>query len=178
VIAVADHPADYAAAPGRPGVAIADLRRRNIPDWLPEAIRGLDADATLVSPHWGPNMVAAPVAHVRTAAGALLEVGATLIAGHSAHLFHGLGRRVLYDVGDFLDDYAVDRRLRNDLGLLFLLDLDGDRLEAIPIKLEFAHTRLAAGDDAAWARRRFREACAEFGTEVAEEDGRLVTRWR
>jgi poly-gamma-glutamate synthesis protein (capsule biosynthesis protein) len=178
VIAAADHPADYAAAPGRPGVAIADLRRRNIPDWLPEAIRGLDADATLVSPHWGPNMVAAPVAHVRTAAVALLEVGATLIAGHSAHLFHGLGRRVLYDVGDFLDDYAVDRRLRNDLGLLFLLDLDGDRLEAIPLKLEFAHTRLAAGDDAAWARRRFREACAEFGTEVAEEDGRLVTRWR
>jgi poly-gamma-glutamate capsule biosynthesis protein CapA/YwtB (metallophosphatase superfamily) len=178
VIAAADHPADYAAAPGRPGVAFADLCRRNIPDWLPEAIRGLDADGILVSPHWGPNMLTEPVAHVRTAAGALLEAGATLIAGHSAHLFHGLGRRVLYDVGDFLDDYAVDRRLRNDLGLLFLLDLDGDWLEAIPLKLEFAHTRLADGDDAAWVRRRFREACAAFGTEVAEEDGRLVARWR
>jgi poly-gamma-glutamate capsule biosynthesis protein CapA/YwtB (metallophosphatase superfamily) len=162
VIAAADHPADYAAAPGRPGIAFADLRGRNIPDWLPEAIRGLDADAILVSPHWGPNMLAEPVAHVRTAAGALLEAGATLIAGHSAHLFHGLGRR----------------RLRNDLGLLFLLDLDGDWLEAIPLKLEFAHTRLADGDDAAWVRRRFREASAAFGTEVAEEDGRLVARWR
>jgi poly-gamma-glutamate capsule biosynthesis protein CapA/YwtB (metallophosphatase superfamily) len=178
VIAVADHPADYAAAPGRPGIAFADLCRRNIPDWLPEAIRGLDADAILVSPHWGPNMLGEPVAHVRTAAEALLEAGATLIAGHSAHLFHGLGRRVLYDVGDFLDDYAVDRRLRNDLGLLFLVDLDGDWLEAIPLKLEFAHTRLADGDDAAWVRRRFREACAAFGTEVAQEDGRLVARWR
>jgi poly-gamma-glutamate capsule biosynthesis protein CapA/YwtB (metallophosphatase superfamily) len=178
VIAVADHPADYAAAPGRPGVTYADLGRRTIPVWLLEAIRGLDADAILVSPHWGPNMLAEPVAHVRTAAGALLEAGATLIAGHSAHLFHGLDRRILYDLGDFLDDYAVDPKLRNDLGLLFLLDLDGDRLEAIPLKLEFAYTRLAAGGDFAWVRRRFREACAAFGTEVAEEDGRLVARWR
>jgi poly-gamma-glutamate capsule biosynthesis protein CapA/YwtB (metallophosphatase superfamily) len=178
VIAAADHPPDYAAAPAQPGIAFADLRCRDLPGWLPEAIRGLDADAILVSPHWGPNMLATPVAHVRAAAGALLEAGATLVAGHSAHLFHGLGRRVLYDVGDFLDDYAVDRRLRNDLGLLFLLDLDGDWLEAIPLKLEFAHTRLADGDDAASVRRRFREACAAFGTEVAEEDGRLVARWR
>ena len=60
VIAAADHPADYAAAPGRPGVAFADLCRGSIPDWLPEAIRGLDADAILVSrirpdaPNLGP----------------------------------------------------------------------------------------------------------------------------
>jgi poly-gamma-glutamate synthesis protein (capsule biosynthesis protein) len=178
VIAMADHPADYAAAPARPGVAYADLGRRDLPDWLPEAIGGLDADAILVSPHWGPNMLAEPVAHVRAAARALLEAGATLIAGHSAHVFHGLDRRILYDLGDFLDDYAVDPKLRNDLGLLFLVDLDGDKIEAIPLKLEFAHTRLADGDDAVWVRRRFREACAAFGTEVAEEDGRLVARWR
>lgn len=177
VIAAADHPADDVAAPGRPGIAFADLAR-DLPAWLPETIRGLDVDAILVTPHWGPNMVAEPVAHVRTAAQALLEAGATLIAGHSAHVFHGLDARVLYDLGDFLDDYAVGPKLRNDLGLLFLIDLDGNQLDAIPLKLEFAHTRLADGDDFAWARRRFREACAEFGTEVAEEDGRLVARWR
>jgi len=178
VIAATDHPADYVAAPGRPGVALADHSRRDTPDWLTEATRGLDADATLVTPHWGPNMVAEPVAHVRAAARTLLEGGATLIAGHSAHVFHGLDRRVLYDLGDFLDDYTVNPKLRNDLGLLFLVDLAGNRLEAIPLKLEFAHTRLADGDDAAWVRRRFRIACAAFGTEVAEEDGRLLARWR
>ena len=123
-------------------------------------------------------MVAEPVAHVRAAARTLLAGGATLIAGHSAHVFHGLDRRVLYELGDFLDDYAVNPKLRNDFGLLFLVDPAGNRLEAIPLKLEFAHTRLADGDDAAWVRRRFREACAAFGTEVAEEDGRLVARWR
>jgi hypothetical protein len=68
--------------------------------------------------------------------------------------------------------------MRNDLGLLLLVDLHGDSLEAIPLRLEFAHTRLAAGDDAAWIARRFTAACAELGTEVAQEGGRLVARWR
>jgi poly-gamma-glutamate capsule biosynthesis protein CapA/YwtB (metallophosphatase superfamily) len=174
VVACSDHPEEYAAGEDRPGIAYADLR-----DGLPEWLRQLpEADAVLVAPHWGPNMTAEPVPHVRRAADAFLEAGATLVAGHSAHVFHGVGPRVLYDLGDFLDDYRVDPNLRNDLGLLFLVDLPGDRLEAIPLKLEFTHTRLASGDDAAWIRARLAHVCVELGTEVAEEDGRLVLSWR
>jgi hypothetical protein len=65
---------------------------------------------------------------------------ATLVADHSAHVFHGIALRVLSDLGDFLDDYRVDRQSRNDLGVLFLVHLPNSRLEAIPLKLEFAHT--------------------------------------
>jgi poly-gamma-glutamate capsule biosynthesis protein CapA/YwtB (metallophosphatase superfamily) len=178
VVAVTDHPQEYAAGTDRPGVAFADLGSGGLPPSLPQAIGGLDADAVIVTPHWGPNMAAEPVHHVRTAASALIEAGATLVAGHSAHVFHGVAPRVLYDLGDFLDDYRVDRELRNDLGLLFLVDLSGDRLEAIPLKLEFTHTRLASGDDAAWIENRFVAACAELDVEAAVEDGRLVTTWR
>jgi poly-gamma-glutamate synthesis protein (capsule biosynthesis protein) len=178
VVAASDHPAEYAAAPGRAGIAFADLQRGQVPKWLPEAIDQPDAQAILVTPHWGPNMVGEPVAHVRAATPPLLEAGATLIAGHSAHVFHGAGARVLYDLGDFVDDYIVHPRLRNDLGLLFLVELDGDRLDAIPLKLEYAHTRLARGEDFAWIRSRFRAASARFGTEVLEDEGRLVSRWR
>jgi poly-gamma-glutamate capsule biosynthesis protein CapA/YwtB (metallophosphatase superfamily) len=178
VVAASDHPAQYAAAPGRAGIAFADLQRGRIPEWLPEAIGQADAEAILVTPHWGPNMVDEPVAHVRSAAAPLLEAGATLVAGHSAHVFHGVGPRVLYDLGDFVDDYIVHPRLRNDLGLLFLVELDGERLDAIPLKLDYAHTRLARGDDFAWIRSRFRAACARLGTEVLEEEDRLVSRWR
>ena len=170
VLGCSDHPAEYAAGPDSPGIAYGL-------DWLPGAIAGAEADAVLVTPHWGPNMVAEPEPHVRNAAAALSASGATLVAGHSAHVFHGVAGRVLYDLGDFLDDYAVDRRLRNDLGLLFLVDLDRDgpaRLEAVPLELEFCHTRLAAGEAAAWIRRRFRAASAALGTEVAEDEGRLV----
>jgi poly-gamma-glutamate capsule biosynthesis protein CapA/YwtB (metallophosphatase superfamily) len=180
VAAATDHPEEYAAGPARPGVAFADLWSGGIPAWLREAVGAAGGDAVLVTPHWGPNMVGAPLQHVREAAAELLDAGATLVAGHSAHVFHGVGARVLYDLGDFLDDYAVDRLLRNDLGLLFLVELDGGRpvrLEAVPLRLEYCHTRLAAGKDAAWIAERFRTACAAFGTAVAEEDGRLVVDW-
>jgi poly-gamma-glutamate capsule biosynthesis protein CapA/YwtB (metallophosphatase superfamily) len=170
VLGGSDHPAAFAARPDSPGIAYGL-------DWLAAAMNGLDADAVLVTPHWGPNMIAAPRPQLLRAAAALRSAGATLIAGHSAHVFHGVERGVLYDLGDFLDDYAVDSKLRNDLGLLFLITLDHDgpkRLEAVPLKLEYCYTRLADGDDAAWIRRRFRQACAALGTEVAEDDGKLV----
>jgi poly-gamma-glutamate capsule biosynthesis protein CapA/YwtB (metallophosphatase superfamily) len=174
VAAFSDHPAEYAAEATRPGIAYADPRRL-LPEWLTEFP---EADAVLVTPHWGPNMTSEPLDYVRHAAQALVDAGATIVAGHSAHVFHGVAPRVLYDLGDFVDDYRVDRVLRNDLGLLFFVDLHSDRLEAIPLKLEFAHTRLASGGDAVWIARRFTAACAALGTEVAEENGRLVARWR
>jgi poly-gamma-glutamate synthesis protein (capsule biosynthesis protein) len=178
VVALTDHPRAYAAREDRPGVAYVELARGELPEWVSAAIGALDVDATLVTPHWGPNMTAEPVPHVRAAANRLREAGATLVAGHSAHVFHGVAPRVLYDLGDFVDDYRVDRGLRNDLGLLFLVELGGDRLEAIPLKLEYAYTRLADGEDRAWIRRRFTDACAAFGTAVSEEDARLVAAWR
>ncbi len=110
IVAVTDHPQEYAAGTDRAGVAFADLGGGGLPRSLTQAIVGLDADAVLVTPHWGPNLTAEPVEHVRAAAGALLEAGATLVAGHSAHVFQGVAPRVLYDLGDFLDDYRVDPR--------------------------------------------------------------------
>jgi poly-gamma-glutamate synthesis protein (capsule biosynthesis protein) len=179
VLACSDHPAEFAAGPASPGIAYVDLVRGL--EWLPAAIARLDVDMVLVTPHWGPNMTPRPLRHVRRAAAGLRRAGATLVAGHSAHVFHGVEPNVCYDLGDFIDDYAVDPHLRNDLGLLFLVRIDRSgprRLEAVPLKLEFCHTRLADGEEAEWVRRRFRSACAALGTEVSEEDGRLVTVWQ
>jgi poly-gamma-glutamate capsule biosynthesis protein CapA/YwtB (metallophosphatase superfamily) len=182
VVAFTDHPAEYAAGRGRPGVAYANLRH-GTPRWLLDTVKAAatEADAVLVSPHWGPNMRASPLPYVQRAASELRGAGATLVAGHSAHVFQGVEDQILYDLGDFIDDYLVDLTLRNDLGLLFLVTLDPrpQLLEAIPLALDFCHTRLAAatGDEAAWVRQRFRSLCAEFGTDVAEHRGHLVIEW-
>jgi poly-gamma-glutamate synthesis protein (capsule biosynthesis protein) len=171
IVAFADHEPDFAAGADEPGIAFADIRHA-VPDWLRE-----HASGALVCPHWGPNMESSPLPSVRAAARELREAGAALVAGTSAHVFQGVEGNVLYDLGDFLDDYARDRELRNDLGLLFLVELELDgprRIEAVPLKLEYCFTGLARGDDADWIRRRLREACTELGTEVAEEGGRLV----
>jgi len=111
-------------------------------------------------------MIDRPLPEIRAAAARLLEKGATVVAGHFAHVFHGVAGPVLYDLGDFIDDYATHPVLRNDLGLLFLLTLDAEgpvRLEALPLKLDYCHTRLASGADEAWIKRRFREACRLLG---------------
>lgn len=187
VVAVTDHPADYAAGEQRPGVAWADLRT-GVPHWLTALVAraAQEADAVLVTPHWGPNMTSRPPPHVLTAAPELLAAGATLVAGHSAHVFHGVADRIIHDMGDFVDDYAVHPALRNDLGLLFLVTLDGpDRarlapvhLEAVPLFLDDCHTRLAHGEEWEWIRARFTTACAEFGTDVGERARRLTVEWR
>ncbi|MFB7667741.1 CapA family protein [Kitasatospora sp. NPDC056138] len=187
VIGVTDDPEDYAAGEDHPGVAYADLYT-GVPDWLTELVARVaaEADAVLVTPHWGPNMTSRPPPHVRAAAPKLLAPGATLIAGHSAHVFHGVADRILYDMGDFVDDYAVDPDLRNDLGLLFLVTLDGPdpahlapvHLEGLPLFLDFCHTRLARGEEWEWIRERFTSACAEFGTPVTVRGERLTVDWR
>ena len=176
VLGLSDHPRDYAAGPSRAGIAYADDAGAG---WVAQAIRAAraQADVVLVTPHWGPNMTARPPAYVQAAARELIAAGATLVAGHSAHVFHGIAPRVLYDLGDFVDDYIVHSGLRNDLGLLFLVDLAPDGsgdVEAVPLKLDYCHTRLATGDDAAWIRRRFIAACAELGTVATERDDRVV----
>jgi poly-gamma-glutamate capsule biosynthesis protein CapA/YwtB (metallophosphatase superfamily) len=178
VLGASDHPEDFAAGPDRAGIAYADFEN-GVPPWLTDAVGAADADGVLVTPHWGPNMTPGPLPYIRAAAGELEAAGATLVAGHSAHVFHGIAPGILFDLGDFLDDYAVDRTLRNDLGLLFLVDLGKggvERIEAVPLKLEYCFTRLARGEDAQWIKRRLTQACAELGTAVAEENGRLVVR--
>jgi hypothetical protein len=179
VVGLADHPGDFAAGLDRPGIAHANLAD-GVPPWATEAIARSTVDVTLVTPHWGPNMTADPVSPVRRAARSLVDAGATLVAGHSAHVFHGVGGPVLFDLGDFLDDYAVDPRLRNDLGLLWRVTLDRTGptfLEALPLRLDYCHTSVATGDDAGWIVRRFRDACGALGTEVAMEDGLLTITW-
>jgi poly-gamma-glutamate capsule biosynthesis protein CapA/YwtB (metallophosphatase superfamily) len=188
VVGVTDHPADFAVERGAPGVAFADLRR-GMPPWLLRSVEAAVRDVTtgpgaggvLVTPHWGPNMVDTPVRHVCRAAAVLRDAGVTIVAGHSAHVFQGVDGTVMYDLGDFLDDYAVDQRLRNDLGLLFLVDLDeagARRIHAIPLALDFCTTRLARDDEVDWITRRFRRACAEFGTDVRVDGDRLVVDCR
>jgi poly-gamma-glutamate capsule biosynthesis protein CapA/YwtB (metallophosphatase superfamily) len=176
IVAVSDHPASYAAGPGRPGIAFADLAATPVPPWLIEGAGG-DADVTIVSPHWGPNMRGVPVPHVRRAAAALEEAGATLIAGHSAHVPQGRSGSVLFDLGDFIDDYAVDPELRNDLGLLWLVTLDASgpqRVEGVPLRLEFAHTRLADPHETALLYARLQDRCAALGSSVQRQGERFV----
>jgi poly-gamma-glutamate synthesis protein (capsule biosynthesis protein) len=182
LVAFCDHPAAFAAGSDRPGVAFAELGT-GLPAWVRDRVGAdrEDADAVVVTPHWGPNMVVEPLGKVRLAADELLAAGAALVAGHSAHVFQGVSGPVLFDLGDFIDDYAVDRQLRNDLGLLWFVELDRAAprtIQALPLALDYCFTRAASAQESDWIVRRLRALCAPFGTEVGFSDGLIDVRPR
>lgn len=180
VAAVSDHPREYAAARGRWGIAVADLRR-GVPTWLAEHLERLRAacDFVIAFPHWGHNMTTEPTDWQRAAAREMQELGADLVAGHSSHCFHGIewGPRgpILSDLGDALDDYRVDPALRNDLGLLAVWRPGRPDLELIGLALAYACTDLAKGADADWIAARLARASEALGVRVERtEEQRFI----
>ncbi len=178
LVGFADHPADFAAGTDTPGIAYTALAREGPPGWLLDEVRALakHCDVVIAGPHWGPNMNPSPLPHHPAVARALADAGADALAGHSAHVFQPVdvvsGAAICYDLGDLLDDYQVDPVLRNDLGLLALLR-PRERLQLVPLKLDFAQTTLARGDDHAWVVERVVDGCRRRGTDVQLEGERL-----
>ncbi|NUC74386.1 CapA family protein [Haloterrigena sp. SYSU A558-1] len=141
-----------------------------------------DPDLLVASLHWGPNMVTEPPDSFRAFGRWLVEEGVDVIHGHSAHVFQGIevhdGAPIVYDAGDFVDDYAVDDELRNDRGFLFELAVTEDgtptELRLRPTEIDGCVVHEASPDAAAWARDRMRELSAPFGTAFDRDGEALV----
>ena len=135
----------------------------------------------MFSNHWGANFVERPAPDFRRFARRVIELGADVFYGHSAHLCQGIeihqGKPILYDTGDFIDDYAVDPVLRNDHSCLFKLMFDQGRLqriELVPVRLDIARVTLARGEDFEAIAVRMERLCGELGTLLRRQAGRLV----
>lgn len=172
-IGVTDNEPDFAATPERPGTFY--LPVDTAPGTLAvlkepiERARRDGASLVVLSAHWGPNMVDTPPAHFRRFARAVIDLGVDIFHGHSAHVFQGVERHgnglILYDTGDFLDDYAVDESLRNDWSFVFLVEVDAGRparLRMMPVRLNFARVDLAEGEEARAIRSRMTERCRKL----------------
>lgn len=184
-IALTDNEPPFAAQADRPGTNYLEINTE--PDTLgrlEKAIATLKEDgASLVvmSLHWGPNMAQSPPRHFRDFAHAAIDRGVHLIHGHSAHIFQGVevyrSGLILYDTGDFIDDYAVDPLLRNDWSFIFLVEMEFGRihrLRLIPVRLEYTRTNLAIGKEFDVIRGRMRRLCSEFHTPLIDTPEGLV----
>ncbi|MFU1782261.1 CapA family protein [Haloarcula japonica] len=183
VVAVTDQSSSYAAGRGSPGTAYAPLdpnhplTRRRVGGAL-AAARDADPDLLVVTAHWGPNWVTEPAETQQAFARWLVDNGADVVHGHSAHVIQGVevyrGRPIMYDTGNFVDDYAIKDGYRNDRSFLFELHIDDGRLAAIELTpVENAYTQVGHADDtvAEWLRETVRERSRSFGTTI-ERDGR------
>jgi poly-gamma-glutamate synthesis protein (capsule biosynthesis protein) len=179
--AVTDNMPEAGATEGEPGIRYVEARE----DPSAPASADLDrarcggVDLIVVSAHLGPNMVVRPSGRVRAYKRDLVARGADLVHGHSAHVVQGLERTaaglILHDCGDFIDDYAVDPRLRNDLSILFLVEATKagiERVRLIAVRLHMAQVRLAEPPQADLILGRVQMLSQEFGLEpVRTEEG-------
>jgi hypothetical protein len=87
------------------------------------------------------------------------------------------GKPILYDTGDFIDDYAVDPKFRNDWSFLFQVSVDEgrfERLDLTPVKLSYARVDLATDGERETILDRMERLSAEMGTDFARREGALV----
>ena len=183
VVAFTDQSASYRAGPDSPGTAWTPLShraagtRRLVADAL-ATVHERDPDLVVASLHWGPNWVVEPSRGQRAFARWLVDNGVDVVHGHSAHVVQGVetyrGRPIVYDAGDFVDDYVLKPDLHNDRSFLFdLVVADGRlaRLDLHPVEIVDERVERASEEAAAWLRERMRALSGPFGTTV-ERSGR------
>jgi poly-gamma-glutamate capsule biosynthesis protein CapA/YwtB (metallophosphatase superfamily) len=185
LLAFTDNEPPFAAGTDRPGTnyLLVSLRPEVLRrvERAVAAVREVGVDTVLFSNHWGPNMVQRPKEIFRRFARAVIDLGVDIYYGHSAHVFQGVeiyhGKPILYDTGDFIDDYAVNRELRNDWSFFFRVSVEEgriERLDLIPVKLSYARVDLATGGERESILNRMERLSAEMGTVFARREGSLV----
>jgi poly-gamma-glutamate synthesis protein (capsule biosynthesis protein) len=185
VVAFADHFREYAATPAGPGTNVISISTEP-PDFSRvehsiQSARAAGADLVVFSIHWGPNMRQAPPPEFKAFARAVLDAGADIFHGHSAHIFQGVeiykGKPILYDTGDLIDDYYVDIVYKNDQQFLFLVTAAAgrvQRVELVPVLISQAQANTAQGAAADPILERMQRLSGAMGTELRREGDRLV----
>ncbi|MDP2762165.1 MAG: CapA family protein [Sideroxyarcus sp.] len=185
LLSFTDNEPDFAATVERPGtnyleVSLQEETLARIANSIAQA-RAQGADLVVFSNHWGANFVERPSPEFRSFARRVIELGADIYYGHSAHICQGIeiyqGKPILYDTGNFIDDYAVHPLLRNDHSCLFEVMLAHGklcRIELLPVALDVGYVALARGKEFEAICARMEMLCAEFGTRLIRNADRLV----
>ena len=173
ILGCTDNEPTWAAEPDKPGtnyIKVGDTTR------IKKDIQKLKkrVDIVIVSIHWGPNFREKPNPYFVDFAHTLIDSGADIIHGHSAHILQGIeiykDKLIMYDTGDFIDDYAVNPLLRNDYSALFLVCVSKEgvhRLQLIPVIIKDMQVNKAYGKEYQAIIDRIRKLSQEFGTKVS-----------
>ena len=132
-------------------------------------------DILILSAHFGPNMVERPKRNEIGFKHQLIDLGVDIIHGHSAHIFQGIelyhGKIILYDTGDFIDDYYSDPELRNSRSFLFEIQIAEKKIRGmklLPVLIERMQVNFATDEVAKWSIARMQYLSEPFGTKIAD----------
>lgn len=139
LISLTDNQPEWEAYPNSPGVNYIPLTlQQNIySDRLENSILEAkkQSDLVIVASHVGPHFREMPSNTYVNFAHKIIDFGADIYWGHSNHTPQGIEiykkgnnqKIILYDCGDFIDDYATDPNYRNDLSFIFLLNFHPEK---------------------------------------------------
>lgn len=172
ILGFTDNEPDWKAGPSKPGInyiEVGDIAS------VQQAVNNIRSyvDLIILSIHWGPNMLQQPTAEFQQFAHEIIESGVDIIHGHSAHILQGIevykNKLILYDTGDFVDDYAVDPQLRNDEGCFFMVTVQKNTLvqvQLIPTLIENMQVNKAKDPLASEILQRIGTLSEALGTNI------------
>jgi len=177
----------FAAGPDRPGTNFwkisSDRGNRGRLASLVHGLRSGGAGLIVLSIHWGPNYRWWPPQRYRRFARSAIDLGIDIVHGHSAHVlqaveFHGNGL-ILYDTGDYMEDFLPGPGFRSDRSFLFLADAGPGRtpsLRMVPVSLSRGEVNVAKGREAEIIRRDMIRRCRGHAVSIVDANGDLVAR--
>ena len=184
-----DQAPEFGSGTSTPGTAFAPLdpfvpaTRSLVGDVLDRAAKH-DPDLVVASLHWGPNWETEPRRVHERFGRWLVERGVDVVHGHSAHVLQGVevyrGSPIIYDAGDFVDDYISYRDREgvfNKRSALFeVVVRDGDLAELVVEPTQIVDEAATLADDgvAEWVHETLVERSAPFGTEARRRSGETV----
>lgn len=184
ILGFTDNEPGWSADLSKSGINYIDISSKNSRQKVLEAILGIrvKTDVVVVSMHWGPNMREEPPDYFIAFAHDMVEMGADIIHGHSAHIFQGIevyhNKLVLYDTGDFVDDYVVHQVLKNNHSFLFRVEVTRkgiERLKLIPVLISNYQVNQATGKSYEWSIKRMQQLSRRFGT-IVSDTGEVMVR--
>lgn len=141
-------------------------------------------DILILTIQWGPNMREVPTKEFQDFAHQIIDAGVDIIHGHSAHVVQGIEiykkKLILYDTGDFIDDYMVGPALRNDHTFLFRIAIKQGQLFSltlVPAIISNMQVNLATGEDKNKMIARIKALSSSFGTKLMEHNGQLIVNF-
>lgn len=176
LIAFTDNEPEWEADPDKPGIFYVpidpqDQRAEMLSDSIKKTRN--DVKVLIVSAHWGPNWGYEPSKEHIAFARSLIDAGADVVFGHSPHVFRGIeiykGKPILYSAGNFIDDYAVDERERNNESFIFIVEFDPPeckKITLIPTVIRNYQASLAI-DEAETIALKMINLCKKFNTEIS-----------
>jgi poly-gamma-glutamate capsule biosynthesis protein CapA/YwtB (metallophosphatase superfamily) len=190
LIAFTDNEPAWEATEERPGIWYVpiDLKEKRAQQLLERVSQTKErVDFLIVSAHWGPNWGYAPPAEHVPFAHALIDAGADVLFGHSGHVIRGIeiyrDKPIMYCTGDFIDDYAVDEKERNDRSFIFVVEIDEQvpvRLLLYPTVIEAFQARCARPHERTAIVAPMQKLCMQLNTATTwnEQEERLEIRMK